>query len=44
MELKEVVKEKYGQAALRVQHGRKLLLRGGGGARWLLRPDHLQSL
>ena len=28
MEIKEVVKEKYGQAALRVAIGRKLLLRG----------------
>ena len=30
-DIKTVVKEKYGQAALRVKSGRQFLLRGDGG-------------
>ena len=45
MEIKEVVKEKYGQAALRVQSGAGNSCCGGSvGARRLLRPDHLEPL
>ena len=42
--MKEVVKEKYGEAALRVTSRRKRLLRSGSGAGLELRSHHLESL
>ena len=42
--IKDIVKEKYGQAALRVTTGGSSLLRRVGGAGWLLRPDHLEPV
>ena len=41
--IKEVVKEKYGQAAQRVS-GWLFLLRSFGTLGWMLRPDHQQPL
>ena len=41
MEVKEIVKEKYGQAALRVSTGGSSCCGAFGGSR-LLRPDHLR--
>ncbi len=43
--VKDVVREKYGQAALRAKTGAgEFLLRRRRGARGVLRPDHLESL
>ncbi len=42
-DIKDVVKEKYGQAALRVTSGGSCLLRCQRGQRQL-RPDHFQSV
>ncbi len=39
-DLKSVIKEKYGQAALRVNRGGSRLLRRHCGQRLGLRPDH----
>ncbi len=44
MELKDVVKEKYGQAALRVTAGGSSCCGAARRAGWLLRSDHLQPL
>ena len=43
-DIKEVVKEKYGQAALRVKTGGSSLLRSDRGKRLGLRPNHFQSV
>ena len=43
-DIKQVVKEKYGQAAARVQSGKSTLLRWAILAGGLLRPDHLESV
>jgi hypothetical protein len=40
--VKEAVKERYGQAALRVTSGKQLLWSGTGGRG--LRSDHVESL
>ena len=42
--IKDVVKEKYGQAALRVTSWGKWLLRGHGIGRIELRSNHIKSL
>ena len=42
--IKEVVKEKYGQAALRATVRRQFVLRSDGGSSVLVRSDHLESL
>ncbi len=42
--IKEVVKEKYGQAALRVHTGGSSCCGASTALRRLLRPDHQRSL
>ncbi len=44
MEIKEVVKEKYGQAALRVQSGGSSCCGGRAARGWMLRPHYFESL
>ena len=43
-DIKEVVKEKYGQAALRVKTGGSSLLRSNRSRRFGLRSYHIQSV
>ena len=43
-DIKDVVKEKYGQAALRVKCWGQSLLRSDRGQRLGLRPNHVQSV
>ena len=44
MEIKEIVKEKYGQAALRVQSGGSSCCGGSRSGGWMLRSDHVESV